>query len=337
MSNILMFDDVNVGLLPKADAYAAYVDGYYQNIAQVKAKFPQAHVLSIAVFPMHVADCLDIEPGDATNAQAPGWFKMALKGGITKPCLYTSADNVDALVAVMSGAGIPRTAYRLWSAHYGGGQHICGPATCGLCHTAADATQFTDRANNSSLDESVCDDTFFTIITPPTPNPQPVLTVGDKDPAGETNGPVHYLQERLNVWGANPVLTLDADFGPATLNAVKAFQAKVHLTVDGVVGPMTWAAVIKPPPVVHFAAPAGLRVEAGIISVSWDAVAASLGHNPTGYTVHVLDGATVVKTENVAGTTAVIDGLVRNKVYEIVVYANGGQAEPGSAKIAVTA
>src|SRR3984893_2795274 len=63
----------------------------------------------------------------------------------------------------------------------------------------------------------------------------PVLTQGDTGPAVQT------LQTRLNVWGAT--LTVDGNFGPATLAAVKAFQTAQKLTVDGIVGPQTWSAL----------------------------------------------------------------------------------------------
>jgi hypothetical protein len=338
MTNILMFDDVDVALLPSGfDAYAAYIDGIYANFAAIKARFPNAHILTIAVRATDVADALDIEQFDATNTQAPAWFRLALAHGVLKPCLYTSVSNVDALVHEMTSAGIPRSAYRLWSAHYGAGQHICGPNTCRLSAATADATQYTNRAESKSLDESLCSADFFTGVLPPPAKGEPTLTLGAKDPAGEINGPVHYLQERLNAWGAHPLLVLDADFGPATLAAVIAFQRAHALTPDGVVGPQTWAVLQKNPPVVQFAAPTGLRVEAGIISVSWDAVPDSLGHAPTGYTVTVLDAGVTVKTENVKGTTAVIDALTRNKVYELIIVADGGQGAPGSAKISVTA
>lgn len=330
MTSILMFDDVDVSLLPSGfDAYAAYIDGIYANLAQIKARFPSAHILTIAVRASDVADALDIEAGDAVNTEAPGWFRKALAAGVTKPCLYTSASNADALVAEMTRAGIPRSAYRLWTAHYGQGEHLCGPTTCRLTQATADATQFTDRAENKSLDESVCLADFFTIVLPPPTNGQPTLVRGD------TGDVVKTLQDRLNIWGAH--LAVDGNFGANTYAAVMNFQAKAHLAQDGVVGPQTWAALLKNPPVVQFAAPSGLRVEAGIISVSWDTVADSQGKAPTGYTVEVLDAGQVFKTVDVAGTTAVVDGLVRNKVYEIVVYANGGQGTPGSAKIAVTA
>lgn len=54
-----------------------------------------------------------------------------------------------------------------------------------------------------------------------------------------TGAAVTYLQQRLNVYGAK--LTVDGDFGPATDKAVRAFQGSHGLTVDGVVGPNTWA------------------------------------------------------------------------------------------------
>lgn len=328
MTNILMFDDVDVSLLPGGfDAYAAYVDGMYANLAEIRAKFPNAHILTIAVTAADVADCLDLEPGDAVNSDASGWYKRALAAGVTKPCLYTSVSNVDALVQAMSNAGIPRHAYRLWSAHYGAGEHLCGPTTCGLSNATADATQFTSTARGESLDESICLADFFSLVLPP-PVGNPVLTLGDVGPA------VLKLQHRLNVWDF--ATTEDSNFGPKTLAAVEAFQKVRHLVVDGVVGPATWAALLKTPPKVTFLAPGGLRVESGIISISWDVVPDSLGKSPTGYTLVVSENGQVVKTHTAAGTTAVVDGLVKDHTYDIAVSADGGQDTPGTAKMAVT-
>lgn len=49
------------------------------------------------------------------------------------------------------------------------------------------------------------------------------------------------LQKRLNELGYN--LEIDGDFGPKTRNAVKDFQGKNALVIDGIVGPKTWWAL----------------------------------------------------------------------------------------------
>jgi len=51
------------------------------------------------------------------------------------------------------------------------------------------------------------------------------------------------VQSRLNALGASPPLTVDGVMGPKTLAAIKAFQASHNLAVDGVVGPQTLAAL----------------------------------------------------------------------------------------------
>jgi len=164
-----MYDAIHVSALPGgADAYAGYVDGKWPTFAALKRRFQGsgAHLLSIAVFASGNASCLDIEKGDATIAQAPGWVKRQLAGGARRPCLYTSAGNMDALVKALNTAGITRTEIRLWSAHYGQGKHICGPHTCGQTRHSCDGTQWTDSALGRSLDESVLLSNFFSLSAP---------------------------------------------------------------------------------------------------------------------------------------------------------------------------
>lgn len=74
-------------------------------------------------------------------------------------------------------------------------------------------------------------------------------TWGRLDPAtikkGASGDAVKLLQEHLN-WYEPTVGPIDVDgqFGPATENAVKQFQALWGtLTVDGIVGPLTWTAL----------------------------------------------------------------------------------------------
>ena len=68
---------------------------------------------------------------------------------------------------------------------------------------------------------------------------------------GARGAAVSQLQNRLRAHGYN--VSVDGDFGPATANAVRAFQRAKGLGVDGVVGPNTWralngGAVSNPPP-----------------------------------------------------------------------------------------
>lgn len=59
---------------------------------------------------------------------------------------------------------------------------------------------------------------------------------------GDTGEQVKRLQRCLNKIG-KAGLTVDGSFGPGTLKAVKAFQKKYKLEVDGVVGPKTRAKI----------------------------------------------------------------------------------------------
>jgi peptidoglycan hydrolase-like protein with peptidoglycan-binding domain len=65
---------------------------------------------------------------------------------------------------------------------------------------------------------------------------EPTLKKGSKGPD------VKDLQDALKALGFNPG-PIDGIFGPKTEVAVKAFQTQVGITVDGIVGPMTWACI----------------------------------------------------------------------------------------------
>ena len=56
-------------------------------------------------------------------------------------------------------------------------------------------------------------------------------------------GSISWIQARLNALGAAPPLAVDGDLGPATIAAVKAFQAQHNLAADGIVGPETLGAL----------------------------------------------------------------------------------------------
>lgn len=167
----VMFDDITLSELPSGPyAYAGYVNGGFANFDALKAKFPHSVLLPIAVSANVDAECLDVETGDATIAQIFGWYSRQVHTNkVYRPVIYTQAGNLSHLYATMTANGIKRGAYRVWSAHYGAGMHICGPGTCGfsLGGGQADGTQWTDVALGRSLDESVLLPSFF--AGPPKP------------------------------------------------------------------------------------------------------------------------------------------------------------------------
>ena len=72
--------------------------------------------------------------------------------------------------------------------------------------------------------------------TTATISPWPLVRQGNHD------HPVNTLQYLLRARGH--YLTVDGIFGPDTNAAVRAFQQQTGLAVDGIVGPVTWSALI---------------------------------------------------------------------------------------------
>ena len=70
--------------------------------------------------------------------------------------------------------------------------------------------------------------------------PWPVLKRGPNSAWTDTT--VRSVQYLLNAHGAR--ITVDGRFGPATDAAVRAFQRSRGLVVDGIVGPVTWSAIL---------------------------------------------------------------------------------------------
>lgn len=76
----------------------------------------------------------------------------------------------------------------------------------------------------------------------------PLLVKGSTD--ASSNGKVSILQRQLKAIGKEDVGSfgpgnggVDGIFGPVTLKAVKHFQSTHGLDPDGMVGPLTWAAL----------------------------------------------------------------------------------------------
>lgn len=157
---LVMFDAIPAlfgNVPPDPPAVASYVDGFggYQEALK---RWPHAHHLDVTIHGAP-ARCADFEKGAMRISMAPGWYHTHAIHRYGLVVLYTSAGNIEQLAAVMVAAKIPRADYLIWSAHYGHGEHICGPATCGFPH--ADGTQWTDLVDGRSCDQSLLSDSFF--------------------------------------------------------------------------------------------------------------------------------------------------------------------------------
>jgi hypothetical protein len=167
VAGITMYDTAFNDQFPAgAAAYAGYVDGdigNQPNYAYIVSAFPKAQHLSVTLSSGVNADVLDVESGAAVPSDVPGWYARQVARGIKRPVIYASASAMnDDILPVLSQANIARADARLWTAHYGLGQHICGPSSCGSLSVDADGTQWTSSANGLVLDESLLAEDFFT-------------------------------------------------------------------------------------------------------------------------------------------------------------------------------
>lgn len=247
------YDSTNVAAMPAGGSvYAGYGAGTYDNWAALVRRFPAlaaaGRLVSIEPGVLSGIMCIDIEPGNESDvaqgvANAIAFIRLPGHGRARRPILYVMASWADGLVAGLRAAGIPDTAYFLWTAHYIG-QHLCSASSCGYSRLRpADATQY---ASNNAYDTSIWQGYVFAPQSA-TPN----LAEGASDGAGAKSGPVHTLQERLNAWHAAYgylMVSVDGNFGPGTLVAVRAFQAAAKLAVTGTVTAPVWTALDKTPP-----------------------------------------------------------------------------------------
>jgi len=214
---LTMFDSAVDAAFPRgAQAYAAYVDGVVAsqpNWSWITAEFPNALHLSITLDPDLDADALDIENGAASPESAAAWAQRQHARGAARPCLYASADTMQALILpALRAAGLERAAVRLWSAHYAG-RHICSPSTCGAVSIAVDGTQWTNQAWGRTLDESMLLPDFFGAPAPrPQPSPKPAE---DEMPSGTISVPAGMRESHAWAPGSVARIVLFSDWDGA--------------------------------------------------------------------------------------------------------------------------
>ncbi|MBF9070142.1 peptidoglycan-binding protein [Streptacidiphilus sp. NEAU-YB345] len=188
---------------------------------------------------------------------AHGLSRDGIVGPLTKASL--DATSVPAPIALTSSAcpadiaegeidGCVTKLQQLLNTH-GAGLSVdgdFGPAT----FTAVENYQ---SAHGLAKDGIVGPNTKASLDGSSTSVPAPIALTSASCPAdmaqGEIDGCVTELQDLLNAHGAG--LSVDGDFGPATVTAVKNYQSDHGLTADGIVGPNTKASLdggSTPPP-----------------------------------------------------------------------------------------
>jgi hypothetical protein len=119
----LMYDSIDPNAIPaSAEMVAGYVDGRFVWDDAGWARFPNATKVRIAVFPWtNDGDVLDVESGDATPQQAPGWLLMRQAAGVHRPTIYCNRSNRAAIEAACAGI-----TYDLWVSTLDGTQNVPG-------------------------------------------------------------------------------------------------------------------------------------------------------------------------------------------------------------------
>lgn len=161
-----MFDSVSLSALPaRPFAAAGYTSGWWPTYLPLRRRFPRAHAVSIAVNASHHADCLDVEPGDATPGQVVAWIAADRRAGFKRPCVYSSYwEFTSRIRPLLARARIPRRSILEWDADYVGFPRL---------DAGFDATQWTDTCMNRNLDCSQVTPVFLRFAVPPLMPPPP--------------------------------------------------------------------------------------------------------------------------------------------------------------------
>jgi hypothetical protein len=115
-------DSVNpAGLLPGNQVYAGYGAGTFADMTQIKSRFPGKKYLEITPF-VGPGDCLDVETGDATPADAKPFIEQWNPVNTNKPVIYANMSTMPAVKAAL--VGILRSRYYLWVALWDGNPAI---------------------------------------------------------------------------------------------------------------------------------------------------------------------------------------------------------------------
>jgi hypothetical protein len=118
-----MYDSTTPSAIPTSAAMVAgYVDGPFVWSKADWARFPRSVKVRIATrAATNDGHVLDVEPGDATSAQAVTWVVMRRRAGVD-PSIYCSASAWPGVRAAFTAARVAGPHY--WIAHYDGSKVV---------------------------------------------------------------------------------------------------------------------------------------------------------------------------------------------------------------------
>lgn len=237
-----MFDATgsNFSHLPAGQA-ASYVTGSGGVPASAGQLASRPGIVTIAQSPLASADetphpdFIDYENGAVTLADlgpvmkaGQAAYKAGARRGQRDPGVYCSAGSVTGVVNALIAGGVTRCPlgvadYSVDEAYAQKQVEDAGGPFPVVWY------QYDDNGGGGTYDRGKASLAWLNTVAGGHP------AISD----GAAGAVVVALQEALNDHGAH--LSADGDFGPATLAALKSFQAAQHLTADGVCGPLTWA------------------------------------------------------------------------------------------------
>src|SRR5262249_15300177 len=119
---VIMYDSVNPSRIPRnAEAVAGYVNGKFANYGEMLRLLPKAKHVSITINAVGIAQCLDVETGDATPDEAPKWVireRSRLAKAHKKPIVYANASTWPEVQRALDNWSIDRNTYHRWVADY---------------------------------------------------------------------------------------------------------------------------------------------------------------------------------------------------------------------------
>jgi hypothetical protein len=172
----LGFDGITPASVPAGAAiYLGYVNGSWPSFAALKAQHPGKLYVSISVNATGRAQCLDVEKGDATPQQAPGWVKAQRAAGNHYPIVYCNESTWPTVKAEFTAQNVAAPLY--WVARY-----VADPSKVGVIPAGAIGVQDYDFGG---YDRSQMADYIPGLdpapVAPPVKAPVPSTLEGDMD------------------------------------------------------------------------------------------------------------------------------------------------------------